>query len=303
MGFDRRMLATERADRGGGVMQRAETRAAIVAMGDTLGPDVLQRCTALFAPEQEALARSTPASLVDAVYGDHPRQRLDLYRPADGSGDGVPIVLFVHGGGFRLGDKGSAVSWANANVGRMAARAGLLGAVMNYRLAPAFGWPSGGEDVGAAVDWLRTNAAAHGGDGRRIVLVGTSAGAVHVATHLQLRPESAGVRAAALLSGLYGVSPLDERDNIYFGPSARMPLEALATATTPLLVAGAEFDPPRFQAELLGLLRLRLERQGSLPRTYVASGHNHYSISLHLGGADTRLADEIIAFVHQQCEP
>ena len=282
-------------------MQGAEARAAIAAMGNGLGPDILQRCTALFAPEQEALARSMPASLVDAAYGDHPRQRLDLYRPEGISGDGVPIVLFVHGGGFRLGDKGSAASWANANVGRMAARAGFLGAVMNYRLAPEFSWPSGGEDVGAAVDWLKANAAVHGGDASRIVLAGTSAGAVHVATCLQLRPDRDEVRGAVLLSGIYGVEPLDERDGIYFRESTRMPLDALAGGRTPLLVAGAEFDPPRFQAEFLGLLRLRLERQGSLPRVHVASGHNHYSISLHLGGADTRLADEIIVFVNEQC--
>lgn len=283
------------------MIQRAEARAAIAVMGDMLGPDVLQRCAALFAPEQEALARSMPASVVDAAYGDNPRHRLDLYRLDAGSGEVVPIVLFVHGGGFRLGDKGSAVSWANANVGRMAARAGFLGAVMNYRLAPEFGWPSGGEDVGAAVDWLKANAAAHGGDAGRIVLAGTSAGAVHVATCLQLRPEAVEVRGAVLLSGLYGVSPLEERDNVYFGESARMPLEALAGAATPLLVACAEFDPPRFQAEFLGLLRLRLERQGRMPRAYVASGHNHYSMAMHLGGADTRLADEIVAFVNQQC--
>ena len=283
------------------MMQRAEARAAIAVMGDMLGPDVLQRCTALFAPEQEALARSMPASVVDAAYGDNPRHRLDLYRLDAGSGEVVPIVLFVHGGGFRLGDKGSAVSWANANVGRMAARAGFLGVVMNYRLAPEFGWPSGGEDVGAAVDWLKANAAAHGGDAGKVVLAGTSAGAVHVATCLQLRTDPDEVRGAVLLSGIYGVSPLEERDGIYFGESARMPLEALASAATPLLVACAEFDPPRFQAEFLGLLRLRLERQGRMPRAYVASGHNHYSMAMHLGGADTRLADEIVAFVNQQC--
>ncbi len=287
------------------MIQSAEARAAIVSMGDVLGPDTLQRCAALFDDEQKALAKAMPASLVDAAYGAHARHRLDIYGPQGSSVLPAPVMLFVHGGGFRLGDKGSAASWANANVGRMAARAGFLGAVMNYRLAPEYGWPSGGEDVGAAVDWLRVNVGAHGGDPGRIVLVGTSAGAVHIATYLQLRPADRDVRAAVLLSGLYGVTGLEERDTLYFGEpthhAERMPLEAVTAAETPLMVACAEFDPPRFQAEFLGILQRRLARHGAMPRAYVASGHNHYSMAMHLGGSDGRLADEIIAFARERC--
>ncbi len=176
---------------------------------------------------------------------------------------------------------------------------------MNYRLAPDHGWPSGGEDVGAAVDWLRANVGAHGGDPGRIVLVGTSAGAVHVATYLQLRPADRDVRAAVLLSGLYGVTGLEERDTLYFGEpiqhAERMPLEAVTATEIPLLVACAEFDPPRFQAEFLGILKQRLERHGAMPRAYVASGHNHYSMAMHLGGSDARLADEIVSFARERC--
>ena len=50
----------------------------------------------------------------------------------------------------------------------------------------------------------------------------------------------------------------------------------------PLFVACAEYDPPRFQAETLGLLAARLERHGRMPRAYIASGHNHFSIACHL---------------------
>ncbi len=280
--------------------QSAGTRAAIAAMGDQLGPEVLQRCTALFNDEQTSLAAAVPPALVDAAYGSDPRQRLDLYRPSGESGP-LPVLLFVHGGGFRMGDKGSATSWNNANVGRMAARAGFLGAVMTYRLAPAFQWPSGGEDVGAAIEWLRANAAANGGDPERIVVAGTSAGAVHIGAWLQQHPGARDVRGAVLLSGLYGVVPLEERDLFYFGEAGGLPLEAVTETTLPLLLASAEFDPPRFQAEFVGLLARRLERHGRLPRAYVASGHNHYSMAMHLGSSDDRLAQEIIAFAREVC--
>ncbi|MFD2779895.1 hypothetical protein ACFS32_00680 [Novosphingobium pokkalii] len=75
----------------------------------------------------------------------------------------------------------------------------------------------------------------------------------------------------------------------------------MATTALPLLVAIAEFDPPRFQAEYLGLMADRLARHGTMPRAHVASGHNHYSMAMHLGTADRRLADEIVAFVRETC--
>jgi len=277
-------------------------RDAIAAMGTTLGPEVLAGCRALFDAEQSALAAGLPALASDCAYGSDPRQRLDLYGPG-GEGAGRPVLLFVHGGGFVQGDKGGR-AWPNAAVGRMAAQRGWLGAVMNYRLAPDHGWPAGGEDVLAAVDWLAAHAAAHGGDPARIVLLGTSAGSVHVATALKLRSALA-VRGCVLLSGLYGYTPLEPRDAPYYGDPAlypdRMPREAVVSTALPLLVAAAEFDSPRFQAEFLGLLQERLERHGTMPRAHITSGHNHYSQAMHLGTADLRLADLIAAFVDDVC--
>lgn len=285
-------------------MSISETSRQIAAIGTVLGPQVVTQVRALFTAEQEPLAAALPPVAQDCAYGAHPRQRLDLYRAGADGGALRPVVLFVHGGGFVMGDKGGADAqgWANAHVGRWAARAGMLGAVMNYRLAPDGQWPSGGEDVGLAVDWLRANAARHGGDPERIVLVGTSAGSVHVATFLQLRPDHAGqVRAAVLLSGLYGFTPLDERDTLYYGGAedyaARMPREAVVGTALPLMLAAAAFDPPRFQAEWAGLMQARLERHGRLPAAHFANGHNHYSMAMHIGGSDTRLTDEMLAFI------
>lgn len=272
----------------------------IQQIGTALGPDVLEACQKLFDGEQKVLTEAVPAVAVDQAYGPHERHRLDLYgAPAAPA----PVVLFIHGGGFRIGDK-SADGWPNAAVGRWAAQQGLLGAVMNYRLAPEHAWPAGGEDVLAAIDWLAEHAARFGGDPERIVLVGTSAGAVHVATAVQLRPDLA-VRGCVLLSGLYGYAPFEERDSIYYGSAAqfaeRMPREAVALTDLPLLVACAEFDPPRFQAEWAGLVQDRLTRHGTLPRCHYASGHNHYSMAMHLGTSDQRLGTEITDFIAGCC--
>lgn len=269
-------------------------------IGTGLGPAVLERCRALYADEQVPLAHAVAPLATDCAYGPAERNVLDLYGPRPGALR--PVVLFVHGGGFVLGDKGGAGdAWPNAHAGRWAARHGMVGAVMNYRLAPADPWPAGAEDVAAAVAWLRANVAQHGGDPARIFLLGTSAGAVHIAGYLRLVSGHADeVRAAALLSGLYGFTPLDERDERYYGAPdlypRRMPRDAVVETTLPIFTACAQYDPARFQAEWSGLLAARLERHGALPRAHYASGHNHYTLAMHLGTADTRLSDELRAF-------
>lgn len=271
---------------------------AIAAMGSALGPQVVEACRALFDDEQRGLAARVPALAVDCVYGPDERHRLDLYCTA--AHRDLPVVLFVHGGGFRLGDKGDEGSWQNAAVARTMAEAGFLGAAMNYRLLPDARWPQGGEDVAAAVEWLRDNAAEHGGDPARIVVVGTSAGAVHIATALKLQPDLP-VAGAVLLSGLYGYTPLDAKDEPYYGLNedyaARMPRQAIASTSTPLFICCAQYDPPRFQAEFLGLMAERLERHGALSNGMILSGHNHYSMAMHIGTADRRLTDEMVAFI------
>lgn len=272
----------------------------IQQMGITLGPDVLVAVEQLFDAEQKALAAAVPAAASDQAYGLHERQKLDIYGAPDSP---APVVLFVHGGGFRIGDK-AADGWPNAAVGRWAAQQGWLGVVMNYRLAPGHPYPAGGEDVIGALNWLVANASRFGGDPRRIVLIGTSAGAVHVATALQLRPEMA-ASGCVLLSGLYGYAAYEDRDSVYYGDATlaakRMPREAVASTKLPLMVACAEYDPPRFQTEWAGLLQDRLNRHGQLPCCHYASGHNHYSMAMHIGTSDCRLANEIKRFVDTCC--
>lgn len=276
-------------------------RQSIASMGTGLGPDVLAQCRALFDAEQTALFAVAHPAKRDIAYGADERHRLDIYAPSGANGP-APVLVFVHGGGFLKGDKGGPDAWPNANVGQMAARAGFVGVVVNYRLAPKHVWPAGAHDIAAVVAWLKANIAQHGGNPDGIVLVGTSAGAVHVAGYLKYA-QNADICGAVLLSGLYGYTPLDDRDTAYYGEAAlypeRMPKDAVAGSKLPLLIACAQFDPPRFQAEFVGLLKDRLDRYGTLPRALIVAGHNHYSMPMHLGTADRQLADEICEFVRE----
>jgi acetyl esterase len=96
---------------------------------------------------------------------------LDVYRPADRR-EPLPVVLYVHGGGFRILSKDT--HWL---MGLAFARRGYIVFNINYRLAPAHPYPAALEDASAALLWVHAHAARFGGDPARLVLAGESAGA------------------------------------------------------------------------------------------------------------------------------
>ncbi len=105
---------------------------------------------------------------------DGRRLELDLYRPEGAPpASGWPVVLALHGGGWR---GGSRITFG-PDVAALA-RHGVAVAVADYRLSrpgtPS--WPENFEDVQAAVAWLRTHAKSHGLDGSRVAALGVSAG-------------------------------------------------------------------------------------------------------------------------------
>ena len=75
------------------------------SLGFELTPDQIQATFALMAPHAP---RPGPEVEVhrDVAYGPDPRHRLDVFVPAAGA-DRAPVLVFVHGGGFVMGDKGA----------------------------------------------------------------------------------------------------------------------------------------------------------------------------------------------------
>jgi acetyl esterase/lipase len=101
---------------------------------------------------------------------------LDVY-PVDDCG-GNPVLIWVHGGGWRTGDKRNAmadkVRWAHEN--------GWALISVNYRLTPPARYPTHNRDVARAVAWVTQEIDAYGGDPDRLALLGHSAGAQIVAS-------------------------------------------------------------------------------------------------------------------------
>lgn len=96
---------------------------------------------------------------------------LDIYKPTEHEGP-RPVVLYIHGGGFRLLSKDT--HWV---MGLIFARYGYLVFNMSYRLAPKHPYPAPMDDVASAYEWVVANAERYGGDVSRLVVAGESAGA------------------------------------------------------------------------------------------------------------------------------
>lgn len=108
-------------------------------------------------------------------------QSLDLYRPQTITGK-LPVIVFVHGGGWKGGDKKSAIKNAVWLVPE-----GYAVASINYRLTDVSAWPTQIDDCYAAVRWVRDNSDKYQLDGDRIVSWGTSAGG-HLSALMGTRP-------------------------------------------------------------------------------------------------------------------
>lgn len=107
---------------------------------------------------------------------------LDLYLPAVPIRRPVPVIVFLHGGGWSGGTRTTGPDFK-----RYFAQDGFAMASIEYRLTPAVTFPANVEDVRTAVRWVKANAAAHGLDPERLCLWGTSAGG-HLAAVAALAP-------------------------------------------------------------------------------------------------------------------
>ncbi len=134
------------------------------------------------------------------VYGQHQRQQIDVYEPDDAV-DELPMILFIHGGGWSFGNHRISVqnkpNHFNAN--------DYYFASTGYRVLPDAPVEDQAKDIGAALQALRGQASAIGFDPNRIVLMGHSAGA-HLAALVSTDPQYAGdafaaIRGVVLLDG------------------------------------------------------------------------------------------------------
>ena len=149
----------------------------------------------------EGKATRAAVGATEMAYGNDSLQKLDFWRAKS---DNAPLVIFVHGGGWKRGDKNNATGQSKAP--HYLAQ-GYAFASINYRLVPDATVEEQATDVAASVAYFRKNAQALGIDSKRIVLMGHSAGA-HLSALVGTDPQY--LRSVGLdMSVLSGVIPLD----------------------------------------------------------------------------------------------
>lgn len=254
-------------------------------------------------------AATMPAmrTLRDQAYGEDPRQRLDAYLPA--TGNGFPLIVMVHGGAWRIGDKGHAAVVANKRAHWLPRGIGLVS--VNYRMLPDTSPAEQLQDVAAALAHVQANAAAWGADPDMVVLMGHSAGA-HLAALLGADPapvqraggrpwrgtvalDSAALDVVAVMRGrharLYDRAFGDDEANW----RALSPRQRLTAAATPmLLVCSSERrDASCDQATAMAASAHALGRRAEvLPQ---ALSHRDINADLGLPGVYTDAVDAFLA--------
>ncbi len=132
-------------------------------------------------PPQDAVLSDDTVPVADVPYGDDPAQRVDVYSFRGASH--APVVLFVHGGEWTRHDK-SEVSYKP----KFFNEHGVVFVSVNYRLTPHVVHPAHVQDVASAIRWVHDHIGDYGGDPRKIVLMGHSAGC-HLVTLVALDPQ------------------------------------------------------------------------------------------------------------------
>ena len=124
-------------------------------------------------------------------YGDVTDVPVRIYWPPGetaAAGDGLPVVVFYHGGGWSIGDLDTHDPVARAH----SVGAEAIVVSVDYRLAPEHPFPAGIDDSWAALRWVGEHAAELGGDPNRIAVAGDSAGGNIAAVMAQLARDHGG---------------------------------------------------------------------------------------------------------------
>ena len=245
----------------------------------------------------------------DLAYGPDGKQTLDVYVPAGARN--APILVMVHGGGWRIGDKNN-----RGVVGAKGAywlAKGFLFVSVNYRLLPDADVSAQAGDVASALAYVEAHAAAWGADPAKMVVMGHSAGA-HLVALLSADPELAAAKGAkpwagtvVLDSAALSVEAVMDRKHyaLYddaFGSNrdtwrALSPIVQLTAAAPPMLLvcSSVRADKPCVEAHAFaekahGLgLRAEVSEQ--------ALSHRNINVTLGEPSAYTNTVDGFIASV------
>lgn len=238
----------------------------------------------------------------DIVYDHESGQTLDIFGPEIGNGL-RPVFFFVHGGYWRALSK-----YDSAMMAGMLAKAGIMTAVVDYRLAPTVPLSEIVREVRAALAFLWQNASRYGIDRDRIHVGGSSAGG-HLTGMLLAGewheefgvPENV-VKSALPMSGLFELAPLaasfpqewlslDEQQVETLSPIRHLP-----RLGCPIMVAWAEKEAPGFKRQSAAFAGAWKDLDHPV-QTLEVQGRNHFDILMELRSEETALSQALLRMV------
>ena len=251
----------------------------------------------------------------DLRYGPRPLNTLDVVQAEAPEGStagkmckGAPVLIFIHGGYWRMLDKSAQTFMAPA-----LARRGAMVVIPNYTLAPAVGLEDISLEIAQALAWVWQHAHRFGGDRDRIVVAGHSAGGHLTGMALSLDgqalgramgramgrtmglslPRTLAARGVAI-SGLFDLAPLQHCE--WLMPDIRLTPESIARLSPAgwaapkgrrMLAVAGELESSEFHRQN-ALIRQAWGAK-AVPLVEKISGRNHFDILLDLMDDQSRL--------------
>ncbi len=239
------------------------------------------------------VARSSRVAL-DLAYGEDYWQRLDLYLPAAIGLRDLPVLVFLHGGGWSNGYK----EW----MGFMAPCFTDLPAVfvsVSYRLLPQVRFPVHLDDIIAALAWVHRNIARYGGNPERLFIGGHSAGG-HLASLAVLRRDllagsgipAGAIRACFPVSAIFEFKPgeLEARGKYLLArpedAGVASPITHVAGNQVPFYIVWGSKDLDNVLSTGMPMVE-RLKRENCRVEHRVFEGFDHFEISVDGGNKDS----------------
>jgi acetyl esterase/lipase len=242
---------------------------------------------AAFCLTRTAQAQARTRHRLDIPFGDDYWQKLDLYLPDDPTVQGVPTLLFMHGGYWTHGYK----EWMGFMAPALVSLPALYISV-SYRLSPAATHPAALEDCLTALTWAYHHVAEYGGDPQRLFLGGHSAGG-HLAALLALQPAlltarglpADTIKACIPVSGVYDLAgdiPPDRRQ-AFLAPGASRaqasPIHYVSGNRTPFLLAVGERDFPVLYTQAYAMAEALRGEKGAVEFLDIP-GVDHFQINM-----------------------
>lgn len=244
-------------------------------------------------------------------YGKDPAQKLEMFVPQGAKGP-LPVLVFVHGGGWSSGDPHD-----YRFIARTLCAQGYAVVLAGYRLYPQAKFPAMLQDGAAALRWVQDNVAKFGGDPARMALMGHSAGAYNVVM-LSLDPrwlqavglDTGVIRGTVSLAGPFDFLPFDTPATIHsFGdapdPSLTQPVNFARKDAPPLLLVTGDSDT-RVKPRNSAALARRLTEAGVPTEPVLLDGVSHEGIIMMFArpfSRDARAVDAVLPFLDKVTAP